>query len=568
MVQRGARATRAVPSSRHDVDTVVIGSGAGGLTAAVALANAGERVLVCEQHYVAGGWCHSFTLEGHRFSPGVHYIGELGPGGAMRAAYEGLGVSRDLVFCELNPDAIDHIVVGDRRFDVPKGAEAFEERLEEAFPHERDGIRRYLAITRAALRGVGAIGRRPRTIREAIAAARDVATLAGWYPRSAQRLVDACIGDPVLKAVLLGQTGDHGVPPSRVSSVVHASVAHHYEAGGYYPLGGAFTLPRAFARALTRKGSTLRLRTRVARILVERGRAIGVRLEDGTEVRARNVVSNADPGVTFGRLVGPEHLGPLLRMRLRRTTYSTSALSLFLAVDMDLRAAGLDSGNVWFYGHPDVDRIYRQGTTAHNLGPSPIDGLFLTATTLKDPSKMRGGHHTLEAFAFVGYDAFRRWERDHASEGQPKRPDYAAEKQRLLEKMLDAVERVVPGIRAHVIFADLGTPLTNRYYLEATRGNLYGIDKLPFQVGPFGFPVRTPIDGLYMVGASTESHGVAGVTWSGLDAAGAILGCARRELLAERGPELLVVPSERPDLWPDRLRARMDRTGRSQPTSA
>jgi all-trans-retinol 13,14-reductase len=51
------------PTSQHDVDVIVIGSGAGGLAAAVALANAGQKVLVCEQHYVAGGWCHSFTLE-------------------------------------------------------------------------------------------------------------------------------------------------------------------------------------------------------------------------------------------------------------------------------------------------------------------------------------------------------------------------------------------------------------------------------------------------------------------------------------------------------------------------
>ena len=72
------------------------------MTAAVTLAQAGQRVLVLEKHYVPGGWCHSFTLQGHRFSPGVHYIGELQPGGIMRRIYEGLGVSQDMAFFELS----------------------------------------------------------------------------------------------------------------------------------------------------------------------------------------------------------------------------------------------------------------------------------------------------------------------------------------------------------------------------------------------------------------------------------------------------------------------------------
>ena len=67
-----------------DADTIIIGSGAGGLAAAVALARAAQRVIELKRHHLPGGWCHSFQLEGCCFSPGVHYLGELRQGGLLR----------------------------------------------------------------------------------------------------------------------------------------------------------------------------------------------------------------------------------------------------------------------------------------------------------------------------------------------------------------------------------------------------------------------------------------------------------------------------------------------------
>ncbi len=523
-----------------DFDAIVIGSGAGGLAAAVALAGAGKSVAVFEQHYLPGGWCHSFSLGGYRFSPGVHYVGELDAGGMMRRVYEGLGLGADLAFYELNRDGFDHVLVGDQRFDIPAGREAFAARMKERFPKDARGIDAYL-------RTIGALGEELGDVftmsglSDFVQLPWRAPTLARWGLRSARALIDGHVHDPLLRAVLAAQCGDHGLPPSLAPAPLHAAVTNHYIDGGYYPRGGAASIPRAFIRALKRAGGEIFVGNGVDRVLIEGRRAIGVRLSDGRTVRARTVVSNADPDVTFRRLVGEEHLGRALKHKLASTRYSLSALSLFLAVDMDLRAAGLDSGNYWHFAHDDLESIFQHGRSGWGHEVKDMPALFFTATTLKDPSKRYGGHHTLEAFSFVGHDAFRQW----ASTAFGDRPgSYEALKSELTARMLRTLARRIPGIESHVVFSDLGTPLTNLHYVAATGGNLYGTEKTLRQLGPGGYGVRTEIENLWLAGASTLGHGVLPATISGLVAAQGILGCSLDDLLQQRGGSITLLAAE------------------------
>ena len=538
-----------------DYDAIIIGSGAGGLTAAVALAQAGKRVLVLEQHDRPGGWTHSFTLGGYRFSPGVHYIGTLEEGGGLRRIYEGLGVSRDLAFVELNPDGYDHVIVGDQRVDFPRGRENLIERLKSQFPHEAAGIQAYFDDMQAMITGLSRLGdlSSPAAVAKAAGSAGSVFK---WMRATGRDFIEAHISDPVLKGVLSGQSGDHGLPPSQVSAFMHVGITNHYLEGGYYPLGGAFTLPRAFVRALRAAGGEIRLKARARRMLLDGARVTGVELEGGEQITAGVVLSNADPEVTFGQLIGRERLSSKLRRKLDSLSYSTSCLSLFFATDMDLRAQGLDSGNMWYYDHADVDAIYSEGLTDALLHQETPPGMFLTVTTLKDPSKMHSGHHTCESFAFVGYQAFERW----AQTRYGSRPaDYEGMKEDLAWRMVRGLEKRIPGLSRHILYYSLGTPLTNEHYLNATRGNLYGIDKRPSQVGPLAFSPRTEFEGLYLCGASTLSHGVAGVTASGIEAVKAVLRCRTRDILMQNGPAPLFLQAEDTSAWPEHLKMKMAR---------
>ena len=117
-------------------DTIIIGSGVGGLSTAICLARASQKVLVLEQHYVPGGWAHSFTLNGQRFSPGVHYVGLIDEGQTTNEMYRGLGIANDIVFFRMNKSAYEHCLINGEKFDVPAGIENWNKTLATRFPEE------------------------------------------------------------------------------------------------------------------------------------------------------------------------------------------------------------------------------------------------------------------------------------------------------------------------------------------------------------------------------------------------------------------------------------------------
>src|SRR5262249_12781834 len=291
------------------------------------------------------------------------------------------------------------------------------------------------------------------------------------------------VGDQGACAALAALWPYLGLPPSRVSFLYFATMLTSYVADGAYYCRGSF---QAFADALVAaavgSGGELLLRAPARRILVERGRAVGVLLENGQLVRASCVVSNADARQTVEELCGAELLPVRYVARLHAMSRSISAFVVYAATSLDLAAADL-AHETFVYPGPDHEAAWASGK-----GGVP-NWLSLTVPTLVDPSLAPPGQHLLVLTTLVDGHARAPWR-------ELKGPR--------TEALLRRAERRLPGLRDSLRLAEAATPRTMERYTRNSGGAIYGFDVTPAQVGPGRLDNRTPLAGLYLAGHWTR----------------------------------------------------------------
>ncbi|TDE55007.1 phytoene desaturase family protein [Flavobacterium sp. GT3P67] len=531
----------------EEFDTIIIGSGVGGLATAICLTRAGQRVLVLEQHYVPGGWSHSFTLNGQRFSPGVHYVGLLDEGQSTHELYRGLGIANDMVFFRMNKNAYEHCLINNETFDLPAGVENLKEVLISRFPKEKKNITEYLTLVQRVSHELQLIPKLKgfwqkitvpfRTKHFGKFALFPLKKVIGWH-----------IKDPLLKAVLNIQCGDHGLSPKRACFPVHCSVMSHYFDGGFYPMGGGGGIVKAMTNGIKKYGGEVRVKQAVEKIIIENKKAVGVQLKSGQKIWAKNIVSNADPSITYLNLIGKTHLSKSLFEKLEKTKYSVTSLILFLTLDMDVTQYGIDSGNIWMMKDEHDDANFEDLMSNDCTEGDSFPAVFISCTTMKDPVSFNGRYHNFEVVTYVNYDNIKEFNALEEYHDE----SYTIFKEKVISKLMNNIEKVIPNAKQNIVQAELGTPKTNEFYINSTKGNVYGTEKTLNQVGPFSYKNKSEIENLFLCGASTLSHGVGGATHSGVMAAASILNCRPEDLLVEdANQKLRIYDAEDVSTWPE-----------------
>ena len=522
-----ARAKQPMPDS---VDVAIVGAGLGGLSAGAFLARHGMRVAVFDGHYVAGGCCTQFGRGSsrtgkYRFDIGLHYIGDCRPGGMIPTALSQVGID-DIDFLEMDPDGFDVFAFPDFQLRVPANLELYRERLLALFPSEQRGIDRFCRLIaevdhigheqerRHGKRGLGFFWEVARKGR-----------LVAMYQRATiAQFLDSCTKDPKLRACMLGQHGDYGLPPSEASAVLHAGLVGHYICGGaFYPRGGGQVIADRLAETIEAAGGTVHLRQPIDRVLIEGGRAVGVLTEakrrgEGHVVRAQQVISNADIKATYQHLVGPEHLPAAVVKRADSFEMAAAIFMTFLGVETDMAALGMTSGNVWQFDGYDFEGFYKDGRAA---GAPRVRGSYITSASFKDPDSRDHappGVTSVEIMTIVPGDP-RVWKvspEDAVGWGYKRSEAYRELKLQVEDDLIGRLDAVFPGSAERVVFRESATPVTHSRYTRASDGTGYGIACTPDQTLDRRPGFRTVVPGLYLCGASTRAgHGVVGALLSG-----------------------------------------------------
>jgi all-trans-retinol 13,14-reductase len=498
------------------LDTIVIGSGMGGMTCAALLAELGQRVLVLEQHYEPGGFTHTFRRKNFRWDVGVHAVGEVSKHSMTGRLLAALTDGR-LEWASLGPVYDEFHWPDDFRIDFPDSPEQFEANLVAAFPNERQAIIDYLRRVRevsGAMKGYYLA----RTLPQGLGRAADL-----LFARDAERelsrktsdVLGSLTGDERLRSVLVSQWAYYGSPPSRSSFAMQALVAKHFLWGGYYPVGGSREIARHLLHKVAAAGGWTTVRADVEQIVIEQGRAVGVRLRDGQELRANRIISAAGVWSTVTRMLPPQYAQAPWVRSIATLDPAPAHVCLYLGFEGDIRKAGASPANKWFYETWDTEAEGWQ-IDRDPIGRAPV--LYCSFPSLKDPTHDPGPHqrHTGEVVTFVPWQVFEPWLN---SRWQKRGPDYEQLKQRLHDALLAQFLEHMPELASKIVYAELSTPLTTDHFVRPHAGSIYGLEPTPRRFATRGLRPRSPIPGLIFAGSEITTVGVMGAMMGGVLAA-------------------------------------------------
>ncbi|EKV32832.1 Phytoene dehydrogenase [Caenispirillum salinarum AK4] len=475
----------AYPAADMRPHAVVIGSGFGGLAAAVRLGARGYRVTVLERLDQPGGRANVFHQDGHVFDAGPTIV--TAPF-LLEELWSlcGRRLTDDVTLVPMHPFYRIRFDDG-ATFAASADADAMRVEVERLAPADVAGYERFFReaadIYRVGFEKLGAVPF--GSAADMLRCLPDLIRMGAH--RSVWRHVASCVKDERLRTALSFHPLFIGGDPFSVTCVYSLIAYLERRDGVHFAMGGTHSIVRGLVGLIEGQGNAVRLKADVAEIITRDGRAAGVVLADGEAIAADVVVSNADTAWTYSRLLKPEARRRWTDAKVRRARQS---MGVFL----------------WYFGTdrqwPEVDHHTivlgprYKGLLTDIFGRKALAGdmsLYLHRPTATDPGLAPPGRDTFYALSPV----------PNLSGGETWSAERVEAYRRAVEKRLE--ETVLPGLPAHVSASRVATPVHFRDRYKAWHGAAFGMEPVLTQSAWFRpHNASEDVAGLFIVGAGTH----------------------------------------------------------------
>ncbi len=489
----------------------------GGMTTAAALSRFEHKVLLLEQAQTIGGLTHTFSRNGFIWDVGLHYCGTFGrdqPAGRILDWLSGGTIefrSVGTVYDTLHfPDGFE--------ISVARPAEAYKMELKDQFPDNAAEIDAYFeALLSAEEAGhmVGGERAMPGPIRSAHFWW-NKRKIERWCSRTTGEVIADLITDPKLAAVLSAQWGTYGGKPKEASFAVHATIMGHYLEGAAYPVGGAAAIAKGLVPVIEALGGSARAETPVSEILIEGGKAVGVRTSSGEEFRAPVVVSAIGAGETVKRLLPEDIHQQDWAREISGFKPAICHFDVYLGFEGDIAKYGATRANHWFYESWDTnDGIW------YAADDEPIPMMFVSFSSLKNAAHDPGpsNRHSGDLMVLADWSVVAEFA-DGGAEARPA--EWSALKEKIESRMMAFFAEKFPALAPLVVYQELGTPLATASFTGHEKGGFYGVETTPRRMLSESLNARTPVPGLFLTGQDVMTPGIAGALAGGMFGAAAI----------------------------------------------
>ena len=504
----------------ENYDAIIIGSGMSGLACAAVLARDGEKVLVLEKHYTAGGYTHVFKRNGYEWDVGIHYIGGVNHPKAMLASIFHYLTQGKLEWADMG-EIYDRVLFGEEEFPFRKGKENFRSDMKGHFPDAADqrAIDQYLDLVNQA-------NKAGQTFFAEKALPPVAAKIAGGQMRkgflrfasqTTREVMEELTSNQKLIGVLTAQFGDYGLPPAQSSFAIHAMVVNHYLEGGAFPVGGSARIAETIAETVAAAGGLILTNAGVDEILLDNRhkKAIGVRLQDGKELHAPLIISSAGVMNTYKRLLPTavqEKFG--LPEQIAKVKPSVAHLGLYIGFKESVADLGLQKANYWVYPEGEYNHDKNIATYLEDSN-NDFPLVYISFPASKDPEweSRYPGRATVDIITLAPYEWFEEWE---GTKWKRRGAEYDTFKENLAQRLLEVLYKYEPQLRGKVDHYELSTPLSTKDFVNYENGELYGIDHDPNRFEQTFLRAHTPLKNLYMTGQDIVTAGIGGALMAGL----------------------------------------------------